>query len=186
MLETPTDASIEILSENGIFVLKKLLSSSECSTLIEHAKLKTFNKAQKVHEGRNNEEFQSRLDNIDNAAVKTIISSVQKRVADCLGVDTGAVLLSSNWEFYRYYPAQYVSAHIDQSSRIKDDILSTMTMVIYLNDNFSGGGTYFDTEEITTQPTLGDCLIFTQQFSHAGLAVESGVKYILRNALALI
>ncbi len=50
--------------------------------------------------------------------------------------------------------------------------------MIYLNDDFEGGTTAFDSFEVA--PKTGDGLIFFQELEHAGLPIVSGRKYVLR------
>lgn len=56
------------------------------------------------------------------------------------------------------------------------------TALTYLNDDFEGGGTWFPQLDITVQPKRGAVLYWEYYKSdplslHAGLPVESGVKY---------
>lgn len=50
-------------------------------------------------------------------------------------------------------------------------------------DQYTGGGTYFQLLENTTCPTVhlssGDLLVFNAELYHAGLAISSGLRYLL-------
>jgi prolyl 4-hydroxylase len=61
------------------------------------------------------------------------------------------------------------------------------TFILYLNDDFTGGETYFDCLDITVKPKKGMALYFTYDYlnedlkyrtRHAGLPVKSGTKNI--------
>ena len=62
------------------------------------------------------------------------------------------------------------------------------SVLIYLNDNFSGGETYFPVLGIKIQPKTGRLIVWNNlnedgepnpDTIHAGLIVESGIKYLL-------
>ena len=50
--------------------------------------------------------------------------------------------------------------------------------MIYLNDDFEGGETSFDT--ISIKGEKGMMLIFLHSLSHEGKEVTKGIKYVLR------
>ena len=127
----------------------------------------------------------------------------------------GAPLLGINarWRLYRYYPGAVYRPHVDGawpgSGVVKDgeaeggeayaydafgDRRSRLTMVVYLNEGFEGGGTTFFTaaagelgvvEARTVAPRVGAVLVFPHgegvgSLVHEGSALLSGAKYILR------
>ncbi len=56
------------------------------------------------------------------------------------------------------------------------------TMVVYLNENFEGGGTYFPRWDFSSgQPTPGKALLYPGSLSHehSGLTIKRGKRYIL-------
>lgn len=103
----------------------------------------------------------------------------------------------------RYIPSQKYDAHYDvchpdfQDSDIKRkhcdlDIknfgsMRYATILVYLNDNFTGGETNFPKLNIKIKPKIGKVLIFYSLYPnlniideslHAGLPVKSGIKWI--------
>ena len=56
---------------------------------------------------------------------------------------------------------------------------SEFSFVISLNNEFSGGGTYFKYNEKTINLNIGDCLIFSGQNTHKANSINSGIRYIL-------
>ena len=72
-------------------------------------------------------------------------------------------------------------AHIDFSGN------RTHSFLIYLNENFKGGETYFDIVDIKINPKMGMGLMWNniiddyllEESSHAGLPIIEGVKWIL-------
>lgn len=85
-----------------------------------------------------------------------------------------------DFHFVKYSEKGEYKTHHDGSFRIK-------TAMIYLNDGFSGGETYFPNIDRTIKPTIGKLIIWDNLDSngdidrdsyHAGLPVEFGTKYI--------
>lgn len=84
------------------------------------------------------------------------------------------------WElmnFIRYNPGQHFKEHADDGFSYR----STVSLVGYVNSDYTGGGLYFPKLDIRIQPEAGDLYIFpsTYLFSHVALPVESGTKYSL-------
>lgn len=82
------------------------------------------------------------------------------------------------WEamnFVKYGPGQHFSYHSDHGW----SYISTVSMVAYINDDYTEGGIRFDKINKTIKPKAGDLYIFPSNylFSHAALPVESGLKY---------
>ena len=50
--------------------------------------------------------------------------------------------------------------------------------MIYLNDDYGGGNTSFNT--ISIEPKKGMALIFLHNLEHEGSAITDGIKYVLR------
>ena len=63
---------------------------------------------------------------------------------------------------------------------IADTDESTHSLVVALNDDYSGGGTYFYDHDTTVRPEQGWALSFAGgDMLHGGEAVTAGVRYIL-------
>ena len=89
--------------------------------------------------------------------------------------------LAERWTCHRYGPGGVLKPHQDGT---KFD--SVYSVLVYLNDDFSGGRTDFlsgpDAESVTfsINPTRGRILVLEQDKWHMSTAVEDGVKYIAR------
>ncbi len=70
------------------------------------------------------------------------------------------------------------SANAQKSLEAHEDG-SEFSFIIALNDDFFGGGTRFIEKQETVKLKKGDAIIFCGQTKHAGVAVTSGVRYIL-------
>ena len=56
---------------------------------------------------------------------------------------------------------------------------SEFSFIIALNDNYTGGGTYFVKNKKIVRLNKGDVVIFCGQTRHGGLPVTKGIRYIL-------
>lgn len=88
--------------------------------------------------------------------------------------------LNERLRFYRYEVGQHFGAHTDGYYQRVNGERSFLTLMIYLNDDFTGGETMFLKREKIIAPKRGTALLFTHHQWHTGLKVKSGCKYILR------
>ncbi|MCS6782671.1 MAG: 2OG-Fe(II) oxygenase [Gloeomargarita sp. SKYBB_i_bin120] len=88
----------------------------------------------------------------------------------------------------RYRPGQFYRRHVDNillGSRRAELAQGIPTrdigVVGYLNDDFTGGETYFDRQNITVKPQQGAVVVFPAYYTHPhqALPVRTGVKYVL-------
>jgi len=86
--------------------------------------------------------------------------------------------LNERFRLYRYQPGQAFRWHRDGSFRRDPQTASQMTLLIYLNTDFTGGATRFT--DFSVQPRTGMGLCFAHKLLHEGAAVSEGVKYVLR------
>lgn len=93
----------------------------------------------------------------------------------------------------RYTPGGMYKAHADSDSYDVDlDIWyktldRSVSLLVYLNDDYSGGAIKFNTFNFRYQPKKGDLLFFPSDFRyiHEAEKVESGVRYALVSWSAL-
>ncbi|WP_269759142.1 2OG-Fe(II) oxygenase [Variovorax sp. E3] len=86
--------------------------------------------------------------------------------------------LPKDLRFYKYTPGQRFKMHKDGPWH-EDGLTSQLTLLVYLNDGFTGGETDF--REFRVKPEAGAALLFVHDTWHEGAAVEAGVKYVLRS-----
>jgi len=90
-----------------------------------------------------------------------------------------AIGISSRFRFYKYTPGQKFNMHKDGRQTIEDKT-TLLTLLVYLNDGYSGGSTKFRQDDIEVLPSVGKALIFDHHLWHQGVEVQTGVKYVLR------
>ena len=120
----------------------------------------------------------------------TLMSNIKNKISKTLGLELekGEAIQGQLYE-----PGQYFKPHNDFFSGPAYDMHCkasgnrTHTLMIYLNEDFKGGGTYFPTLNKTIEPETGKALWWynmkdgqiQDQYLHEGVTVEEGKKYII-------
>ena len=158
---------------DGIFQISAILYSDECADIIRHAESKGFQQARLVNAGRKNDETFL----VDSAYLALLGDRLSERFQE---IEVGGVL-----EIYRYGQGQEISAHIDDPKPLRSGRFSNMTLVVYLTDDFDGGGTGFPKRNVTLKPALGGALIFDQALVHCAEEVRRGRRVEVLSAAEL-
>ena len=87
--------------------------------------------------------------------------------------------INKSFRIYKYFINDEFIEHKDMSTIVSDEVRSLYSILIYLNDNFTGGNTKFNDFEI--KPTIGNLVTFPHNQLHSGEKIISGIKYILRS-----
>lgn len=88
--------------------------------------------------------------------------------------------LNERFRYYRYQGGQQFKPHVDGSVKLSETDISFITVLMYLNEDFTGGETTFIIENESIKPETGMLLLFTHKQLHSGRPVPDGVKYVLR------
>jgi prolyl 4-hydroxylase len=92
-----------------------------------------------------------------------------------------AIGTNERFRCYRYEPGQYFAPHMDGAYyRDNKKEWSLLTLIVYLNDDFTGGETNFLELKQSITPKTGMALLFQHAILHEGAAVKTGVKYAAR------
>lgn len=170
-----------------ILTLPDVLTTEECAAFINRieslkpgiAPVNTFSGTRIRTATRNND----RVIFDDEQLAKMVFTRIQNQVP---GQIHGMTLVGANERFrcYRYKPGMRFAPHTDGAFYRSEGEYSCYTFLIYLNDDFDGGGTTFLTEPaITITPETGMGLIFQHPLIHEGSVVTRGVKYVARTDL---
>jgi len=92
-----------------------------------------------------------------------------------------AVGVNERFRCYRYEPGQRFAPHYDGAYQRSATERSELTLMVYLNEDFTGGKTAFHDFDTLATPRTGVALLFQHQLLHEGCVVQSGVKYVLRS-----
>ena len=177
--------------DDGIFALRNFLTVEECAESIrnsehlgyEEAAIQTLRGDQVRKDVRNNERVL-----LDDFALSVRLF---ERAKDYFPPQLHAAAvygwsvcgLNERWRFYRYTPGQQFDWHLDGIVRPRPGQQSALTFMIYLNDDFEGGDTDFETDSgpVSVRPVRGAALVFPHKIRHRGAPITSGVKYVLRS-----
>lgn len=167
--------------EKNIFTIKDFLSTEECDRLIrfsetagfQAAVVETEKGAKLIPELRNNERLLCKDEELAQKLWNKLSGFAPAQIGNSV-----AVGLNELFRYYKYGPGQKFNKHIDESFIRSDTEASYYTFMIYLNDDFEGGETRFDTISVKGEKGMG--LIFLHSLPHEGAAVIKGVKYVLR------
>ena len=88
--------------------------------------------------------------------------------------------LNERFRFYRYQFGQQFKLHPDGAFKRNESEMSMVTVIIYLNDDFTGGETEFSMPWLSVPPKAGKMLLFRHRQLHKGNPVPKGIKYVLR------
>ena len=163
-----------------VFTIKNVLDEGECQWFIQLAEYKGFEEAD-VRTGEGTASMPSVRNN-----QRVLITAPAEgadlfaRIRDHLPLRSGgqALGLPDIIRFYKYSPGQQFKMHKD-GPWMEGGKRSRLTLLVYLNDNFSGGETDF--KDFKIKPVQGDALVFVHDTWHEGCVIDTGIKYVLRS-----
>ncbi|MFZ6743118.1 2OG-Fe(II) oxygenase [Undibacterium sp. JH2W] len=165
----------------GVFGIKNFITEEECERMIfsseqmgyEEAMIQTGTGMRMYKDVRNNDRVI-----FDDKPLAAAIFERAKLFLPAELKEWTLLGLNERFRFYRYEEGQYFKWHKDGNYARNEDEVSFLTLLIYLNGDYTGGSTSFRWE--TIQPEKGMALVFPHMMLHQGAPVESGVKYVLR------
>lgn len=166
----------------GLWEIPEFITPGTCETLIARSEAEGFTSAKvrtetgeaSIPQIRNNSKILVEWPEV----VDELSSGVHSLGLPELG-GRPVIGLPRHLRFYRYNPGERFKMHRD-GPWVEDGLTSEWTLIVYLNEGFTGGRTIFrDRCEIT--PKTGSAIVFTHRLWHEGEAVETGTKYVLRS-----
>jgi prolyl 4-hydroxylase len=177
---------------NEILLLENLLEPETCDHLVEVAEFCHFESATILIGSVDTEVRNSGILALDrrqpvqkaaNELVMTKIKVIQEALFQAYGVQFPHAEPCS---ILRYSPSQQYKRHVDNillASRFQEVEQGIPTrdvsIVGYLNDDFEGGETFFDRQDIKVTPQKGSAIVFPAYYTHPhqSLPVMRGRKY---------
>ena len=175
-----------VLEQETFFTHPCIISQEECQALISLSENLGFHSAHiegawngprgfDVQYGRDN--CRAAIDDFDLSAA--LWRRVRRAVPEKLE-HKSVVGLNERLRFYRYEAGQSFGRHRDGYYKRSDTEQSLLTLILYLNEEYAGGETFFTDSESLIVPNAGMALLFPHQLWHEGRMVKAGCKYILR------
>ena len=168
-------------------VFQDFISRSACSELIRYCEEASFRRSRVLQRRGEvvSDVVQTRSRSSTTVVLKDrnhpILAPLYTRCARLEGVTEREI---ETIQCVRYKRGQKFRAHFDGGI----DLPRLTTYLLYLNDDFTGGETYFPVLDHAVAPMAGACLRFPScdregrvlwQSEHGGLPVREGVKYAL-------
>ncbi len=158
---------------NDIYLIEGFLEENICKQLVNMLLGTQFNKARQYDLGRHNKE----LFTIDEKLTSLIFEKIQNSKIDGHKITD----FSRPAEFYRYDNDEYIEPHTDSKLKLPNGFISNFTALIYLNDDYFGGATYFTELKKSINPKAGTLLLFNHNLVHEGQKIIFGTKLIYRS-----
>ncbi|KAK9721878.1 hypothetical protein K7432_003107 [Basidiobolus ranarum] len=209
--QQPAVERIDVPHVPGAFLLKDVLTLSECKQIISAAESVGFTPDMPIV-GTASESISVLAHNFfwlaDTPFLDHIFDRCKAHFPTSVGDGELAVGLNSRWRVYRYVPGAIYRIHLDGSwpasgldpvtgaylyDAYEGKRYSRLTFLIYLNDEFEGGGTTFFTPNAepgfmdarAVAPRTGSILCFPHgdavgSLLHEGSPVLRGAKYVIR------
>jgi 2OG-Fe(II) oxygenase superfamily len=167
---------------DGIWITGELLKPDECGQLLNLSHENGYRDALMKLQGRHNSESFLCLPDIARRIEFRLNSEIRRENV----VGLYASELSSTLRFYLYGKGDHVTPHCDGSEHVKDGRWSVFTLVIYLNDGFTGGATGFPEVGVELCAPAGQGVLFDQSLLHEGKQVLTGEKCIVVTRVATV
>ena len=176
-------ARVELIPTWRAFTVPEVLSPTECRAFRARAEAVGFSEA--PIQGLRGAERRAEVRNNDRVLLDdpSLAALLWSRLQPHFSAEPGVVPVGLNERVrvYRYRPGQFFAPHRDGHYRrpgTRDQ--SIYTVLLYLNDDYTGGETAFVQGDVRHRPVAGSALCFVHPLVHEGVPVRSGRKYVLR------
>jgi len=188
---------VNVLSRDPwVITMDNVLTAEEAEILIELGANEGYVRSSDVGKRLADGTFDSKVSDFrtsynawcqDDCYRDPVTTRVIERISNLTGIDDTN---SEYLQMLKYEPGQYYKAHHDYivHNRDRQQGVRILTVFLYLNDVEEGGGTNFDTLDITVEPKTGRALLWPSvlddephekdgRTTHQALPVIAGVKY---------
>ncbi len=188
----------------GVHIYSGVFSKSECKKMIRLAEqqqrvwltLKDEERSQEqgqVVQKRDPDRVTQSVDMLEHKDL--VVSWMNRAIVQCI-----EPVIHQQIEFFeapqllRYQPGGLYKSHADsevldpQSNQWVKSFDRDVSLLIYLNDKYKGGGLHFNHLNYTYQPVAGDLVFFpsTHRYVHESLPIKKGVKYAIVSWSAVV
>eukprot|EP01080_Neovahlkampfia_damariscottae_P007933 gene7933-12402_t len=184
------------LENTCAFILENFFTDSECRFYIDKLEKIGFRKIDSEYsvEYRNNERLILFSNELSGKMKEKLFPLLTKKDIDQItpiGFGSNGIWkphkINECFKFCKYEKNQKFEPHRDGIYCPTEDECTIFTVLIYLNDNFTGGNTKFynsKNELIHVEsPSSGNAIVFNSEAIHQAEEVKEGIKYILRTEI---
>lgn len=187
LVKDPRDSGELSDYRRHVRLIEQFLDPKACRNLIDYCEVACFERSRVVHRTKRSTTNVLSLKTRSSSSVTLkdrqhpVLREIYTRCADAEGVPESHV---EQIQCVRYKRGQKFRSHFDGGV----DLPRLTTYLLYLNDDFEGGETFFPLLDLAIDPQAGACLRFPScdregrvlwPSEHGGLPVHSGVKYAL-------
>ena len=160
-----------------ILVFDDFFDESTCNKIVNSFSIERFKRSKFLEKGRKNKDYR-----IPSSIHEELIISKLK-----MYTDTDNAILAPVCIYMKYDVGDYVKRHTDSTTEISPTVNSNKTLIVYLNDDYVGGETYFESLKLDIKPKTGKAILFDQgnHLFHEGKPVTKNFKYIFHISLFL-
>lgn len=172
---------IQQLAE-GIFTIDNFLTQEECEELIARSESLGYKPADVDVHGQRQMLSMVRTNERVDVESQVLATQMWEKIKTINLPAIGSnqpVGVTPFFRFYRYEGEQKFNMHKDGSKEYLGDH-TRLTMLVYLNTLEDSGSTRFRDVQVDIFPRVGKVLLFRHELWHAGMPVNSGIKYVLR------
>jgi prolyl 4-hydroxylase len=162
------------LLNRDVIIVRDFFNKSEIDFIYSKLKIKKFQPAKQKVFGRNNKEVLFYDFDIGVIIKYNILKLLLNKKFE-------KILVCDLLEFYKYDVGDFITPHLDSEIQIDDFHKSNYTAIVYLNDDFKGGNTFFKSKRISVKPKKGMLLLFKQNLIHESNIIIKGQKLIYRS-----
>ncbi|EFC47767.1 hypothetical protein NAEGRDRAFT_78740 [Naegleria gruberi] len=177
-LSTDSDEKLQYFSlAEGIVSIPKLLSKADCEEQIRKSYDYTFEESEVGNSSRKKNVGNKKVRNSEQVELndEELSKKVFVKCEDAIKKMVGCLQTL-------YKKGQFFNSHIDSGRNIEGHP-SFITVLIYLNDDFEGGETVFEDEDVTIEPELGKCVLFLHQIKHTAEEITKNTKFVIKSAV---
>ncbi len=111
------------------------------------------------------------------ALLDSTLPSVIKKFTSHYGMHK--LVKNHDWIVLKYDKSNFFKNHIDDGPAFS----RTLSVLIYLNDEYTGGELVFDNFDVSYRPSAGDVVMFSSAFPyrHRVEEITDGVRYVIVN-----
>jgi radical SAM protein with 4Fe4S-binding SPASM domain len=158
----------------NVFTVPDIADAATCRRHIEQAEKSIWRPSGISDEREASRDFAAaRFDS------KSIFSAIRDVLPDRIDGRRLVRIAEERMIYLRYSQAHFFAMHTDSPYEAGDKTSSLFTLMIYLNDDFEGGGTYFPDIDRVVSPKAGAALMFPHSLRHEGQRLLGGTKYAL-------
>lgn len=171
------------------FIMQQLLTPEHCQKIIEYADGKLVDSevvGGKIANIRNSQQTWIKKDN-------PLVRPLFEKISQMFDIP---VENAEDLQVVRYQPNQFYNEHhdacCDSNTQCEDFVKKggqrKLTVLVYLNNDFTEGNTYFKNLDLKVKPPVGDAIVFYPlaknsnkchpKALHAGMPVSSGEKWV--------